>query len=166
MYRMMLVGVTALMIGSAVLAAVGGGDTAPHFTLSDINDAEYSTRTERTTALVVIFSTKDLGDFSLAWRDSLTTHGVAADIQTVLDLDDVSRFLRPIARLKIANKGSKAVLDWDGSVSEAWRGEDRSQVVTMVVASDNTVMLVVTGEATSENVGEVLAQAATGSLSQ
>jgi hypothetical protein len=157
MYRMVLVGATALMIGSVVFAAVGVGDTAPHFTLSDINDTEYTTRTERTAALVVIFSTKDLGSFSLAWRDSLTTHGVSADIQTVLDLDDVSRFLRPIARMRIADKGSKAVLDWDGSVSEAWRGADRSQVVTMVVAPDNAVMLVVTGQATSENVGEIVA---------
>lgn len=151
----MLACVMALTIaGGAELIAT---DTAPHFTLTDVEDQEFSTETPRATPLIVILTTKDLGDFSLAWRDSLESRELDAGIVTVLDLNDVSRFLRPIARLKISAKGSKAFLDWDGEVSEAWRGEDNSQVVVMVVAPDNTVQTVVKGAGTSESIAEIVA---------
>jgi len=135
---------------STTAAQVEIGANAPHFTLSDVNGTEFSTETARTEPLVVIFSNKDLGDQSIAWRDSLLARSADTKIVTVLDLDDVPRMLRGVARKRIADKGSVAVLDWDGKVSKAWRGSDRSQIVVMVVGPENNVTRSVTGNLSPE----------------
>jgi len=142
--------IACIMVSSAV-AQVGIGGNAPHFTLSDVNGAEFSTETSRTEPLVVIFTNKDLGDESMAWRDSLLARRADTKIVTVLDLDDVPRMLRSVARRRIAEKGSVAVLDWDGKVSKAWRGADRSQIVVMVVGPGNTVARSAIGNLSPEN---------------
>ncbi|OQB38324.1 MAG: hypothetical protein BWY06_02032 [Candidatus Latescibacteria bacterium ADurb.Bin168] len=139
-----------------VIAAVSVGQKGSDFSLSNVDDVRFSLATPRTTPLVLIFTTKDLGSVSQPWRDSLTTAlGSAAQIQTVLDLGDVSRFLHSVARTRIRAQKSKAVLDWDGSVSTAWRGNDRSRVVVMVVAPDNTVRFMLSGVPVSPNVRQV-----------
>ena len=142
----------ALLISIPAAADVAVGDRAPDFTLTNIFDSTFALSAPRAEAIVVIITEKDIGDFSTAWRDSLRQHVENPVFSTVLDMGDVSRFLRPIARSRIRDKGTKAFIDWDGEVSEAWRGEDRSQVYLYGVTTDNVVRFRVVGNPTAENV--------------
>lgn len=153
-----LLALLTLALVSTTVAQVEIGGNAPHFTLSDGNDIEFSTRTARTEPLVVIFTNKDLGDESIAWRDSLVARSPEIKIVTVLDLKDVPRLFRGTARKRIAEKGSVAVLDWDGEVAKAWRGSDRSQVVVMVVGPQNTVARSTTGKLSPEGLDTIEGQ--------
>ncbi|HQI76176.1 MAG TPA: hypothetical protein PK384_06670 [Candidatus Latescibacteria bacterium] len=156
MMRRFLAASLFLAVALPAVAAVSVGQKGSDFSLSNVDDVRFSLATPRTTPLVLIFTTKDLGNVSQPWRDSLTTTlGSSAQIQTVLDLGDVSRFLHSVARTRIRAQKSKAILDWDGSVSTAWRGTDRSRVVVMVVAPDNTVRFILSGIPVSPNVRQV-----------
>jgi hypothetical protein len=146
-----------VVFSAPAFGAVAVGQKGSDFALSNVDDVRFALSTARTTPLVVIFSTKDLGEISKPWRDSLTTAlGTSAQIQTVLDLGDVSRFLHSVARTRIRGQKSKALLDWDGAVSTRWRGANRAQVVVMVVTPDNTVRFVLTGIPVSPNVRQVV----------
>ena len=52
-----------IMVSSPLHRSVWGN--APHFTLSDVNGAEFSTETSVQSRLFVIFTNKDLGDESM-----------------------------------------------------------------------------------------------------
>ena len=81
--------------------------------------------------------------------DSLPARRADTKIVTVLDLDDVHVcFARP--RRRIAEKGSVAVLDWDGKVSKAWARLQRP-IVVMVVGPGNTVARSAIGNLSPEN---------------
>lgn len=153
----MLIALLIVSAASLAVAQIAPGGTAPHFTLSDVNDREFSSETQRTKPLFVIFSTKDLGDASLAWRDSLSAAELDVEIETVIDLSDVSRLLRSIARSRIQDAGSVALLDWNGEVSQSWRGKERSQVVVMIADPANRVSFAITGDPTSENLNAAIA---------
>ncbi len=145
-----------LMLVPCVRGEVAVGDSAPQFSLDNANDSTFSMTHPRAEPLVLLFTTKDLGDYSLAWHDSIHTHAPDAQIQSVLDLSDVSSWVHGVARIRIKAKGSKAIIDWDGEISEQWRGEDRSHVVVFLIAPDNRVELVLRGNATRENVVSVV----------
>ncbi len=131
--------IAALLIASSSGAEVSVGDNAPGFDLSNIYDSTFALGTPRIEPIVVIITEKDIGDFNVAWRDSLRTRLDSLVFCTVLDLGDVSRFLHFIARGRIRDKGTKAFIDWNGEVSEAWRGDDRTQVYLYGVTPDNVV---------------------------
>jgi len=160
MIRGAFVSMILLLFGTPALGQVAPGRTRPAFSLSNVRDSTFALATPRTRPLILIFTTKDLGDYSMAWRDSLTSRaGNGVEIQTILDLSDVSGWQRGLARLKIRAKGSKALLDWDGKVAGAWRGPGRSQVVVYAVSPDNIVRLSLAGNATPENVRQVIQSA-------
>jgi len=146
---------TILLSATVAAATVSVGQQAPPLSLEDVNENGFSLESKRDMPLVLLFTTKDLGDHSLAWHDSIHAHVNDVQIQSVLDLSDVSRFLRAIAKRRIAAKGSKAVLDWDGEVSQRWRGEDRSEVVVIAVSPDNVVRFMLRGSPEPESVGKV-----------
>jgi len=153
MRRRALSVIVALLVAVPAFGKVAVGQAGPSFTLKDVRDSTFSTARPRTRPLVLLFGTKDLADFSLAWGDSIRAHMRGSVIvQPVLDLGDVSRLLRPVARQRISAKRSRAVLDWDGHVSEAWRGTDRSQMVAIGVSPNNVACFIVTGQATAANV--------------
>lgn len=155
MVRSALVLFAALALSWPAFGKVAQGQRGSNFTLSNINDSTFALSTPRTGPLVLVFTTKDLGDYSLAWHDSLHARvGHDLRVQSVLDLSDVSRWLRVAAKIKIRASGSRALLDWDGQVSRTWRGDDRSQVVVMGVSPDNVVRFITTGNPTPANVAQ------------
>ena len=155
--RMLTVLFTAVLLTTACVSAdVLVGQTAPSLELQNANDSTFTLASQRTQPLVLIFTTRDLGDFSLAWHDSIHTRMPDVQIQSVLDLSDVSGWLHGLAKVRIRAKGSKAIVDWDGEVSEQWRGEDRSQVVLFGLWTDNSVRFVVRGNADSERINDAV----------
>ena len=156
MLRNSLAFLAALLFALPAFAKVAAGQDAPPLSLANANDSTFSTTHPRTTPLVLAFTTRDLGDYSLAWHDSIHAHVEGVKIQSVLDLSDVSSWLHGLARIRIKAKGSKAVIDWDGEASKAWRGEDRSKVVMVGISTDNVIRFVIPGTPTAENLAKAV----------
>lgn len=148
-----LVVICALFVSAPAFGEITLGQTGSAFSLSNINDSTFSLASPRTRPVVLIFTTKDLGDYSLAWRDSLASRlGNTVEIQTIIDLSDVSSWQRGLAKVRMKMKGSRALLDWDGRTAGAWRGTRRDQVVVIGVTPDNVARFRAVGAATPENV--------------
>lgn len=148
---------SGIVMSAAAHADVSVGDVAPHFTLSRINGDEFSTRTPRTGPLIVFFSVAGLGRTPWGWRDSLRTHRAEFEYVWVGDLGAIPWFLRPLVRRELRNENDiYSLLDWNGDVSEAWRGRDRTQLVVVVVAPDNRVRAIERGYATAGGVRAVI----------
>lgn len=152
MKRVSLAVAATFLLSIPAVADVSVGARAPDFALTNIFDSTCALSAPRAECIIVIITEKDIGDVSTAWRDSIRQHVANTVFATVLDMGEVSRFLRPIARSRIRDKGTKAFIDWDGEVSEAWRGGDRSQVYLYGVTPDNVVRFRIVGNPTSENV--------------
>jgi hypothetical protein len=144
-----------LILCIAASAVVKPEEKAKPFALKNADDVEFNLSATRTGPLVLLFTTRDLGDFSLAWHDSIHAYCPKVKVQSVLDLSDVSSWLHGLAKIKIRAKGSTSIIDWDGEVSEAWRGKDRSEIVAVGLHPDNTVMFVVKGKPEPANVKAV-----------
>ena len=153
MTRHALAMICALFVSAPAFGEITPGQTGSAFSLSDVNDSTFSLARLRTKPLVLIFTTKDLGDYSLAWRDSLAKRlGNTVEIQTIIDLSDVSSWQRGLAKLRIKMKGSRALLDWDGRTAGTWRGTRRDQVVVIGVSPENVARFRAVGTATTENI--------------
>ena len=144
-----------LILCISASAAVKPEDKAKPFMLKNADGTEFSLANARTGPLVLLFTTRDLGDFSLACHDSIHVYCPKVKVQSVLDLSDVSSWKHGLAKVMIRAKGSTSIIDWDGEVSEAWRGKDRKDVVAVGLMPDNTVMFVVKGKPEPANVKAV-----------
>jgi hypothetical protein len=151
-YNMVMALFAALAMAAGASAEAVVGERGPDFELMNISDSTFVFSAPRPAPTIVMVTHHEIGDFSRAWRDSLRLHVDNPEFHTVLDMGDVSSFLRFIARSRIRDKGTKAFIDWDGEVSEEWRGEDRSKVYLYGVTPDGVVRFVVAGTPSPENV--------------
>jgi hypothetical protein len=151
--------VTVFVVVTAAKADVSVGDIAPDFALNTVDGHEFSTQTPRDRQLIVFFSAPGLGHTPWGWRDSLRVLYADSSFEyaRVGDFGDWSWFLRPIIRRELKNENdTQSLLDWNGEVSEAWRGKDRSKLALVVVTPKNRVIAIARGYANAENVRAVI----------
>jgi len=157
----------AALVAARAWAAVVIDAPAPPLALADIRGAIFSLDEPREGSLVLIFAPSGQGEQAYAWRDSIdveagtrASESATADrrILIVSDLSRISRPMRGSLRTRLRERLADVLLDWDGAVSRAWRGEDRGRIVVIGVSPDNVVRFVIRGNATGENVRRAAAE--------
>ncbi len=172
--RVLLLAAILTFAAPAFGVATVGKPAPPLATRIETHRVDFSIDSARTKPLVLFFISRDQRRETRAWRDTLSVYSDSTDVLTIVGT--AARQSRPsrsdrrraaevhgtqvpdrrVRRRERPNAASVPIIDRDGSIFRAWCGPIRSELVLVVVSTDNIVRTIQRGPMTQRSFRHVL----------